>query len=487
MKKIFVVFSCSLIALFISHVVYADVTINEIMYDVEGTDTDREWIEVYNSGTDAVDLSTWKFFEGNSNHALVPFEGGSSISAGGYAVIADKPEKFKIDWPNFSGVLFDSSFSLNNDPGEELSLKDDTLTIRDTVAYVVTVGAAGDGNTLNRSGDTLTVGGATPGVVNTGVSENPPSDDDEEPPISSGGAILAPKAKTTKKEVTPPSITAEIIAKGSAVSGIPVSFDLKILGLFGETLDQGRFYINFGDGTSQELLRREKLSHVYDEEGEYIVSLEYTRNQYLLDAEPDATDRMIIKILSPAVTVSSISSDGIIEITNNSGSEADISGWVLRVDSEVFVFPKKSIILPGKKVFLALKVTKFTPGFIHANLELPTGIIASAYKNTPEPTAVFEIEQPALYLSYESELAPSYAIASEETEQLVTESNTERNDSYIPIQATAIEAIVGSDSRNIVFPIAGLIGLLGAGGGVMYYLHQKRPPKSSADDFELVE
>jgi hypothetical protein len=30
----------------------ASITINEIMYDVEGSDTDREWIELKNNGSD---------------------------------------------------------------------------------------------------------------------------------------------------------------------------------------------------------------------------------------------------------------------------------------------------------------------------------------------------------------------------------------------------------------------------------------------------
>ena len=52
------------------HVAYANILINEVMYDVEGTDTDREWIEVYNDGSESVDLSTYKLFEANTNHGL---------------------------------------------------------------------------------------------------------------------------------------------------------------------------------------------------------------------------------------------------------------------------------------------------------------------------------------------------------------------------------------------------------------------------------
>ena len=107
---------------FIAAPAYAQVRITEVMYDVPGTDTGREWLEVHNESGEAVDLSTWKFFEAESNHSLVPL-GNSMLPAGGYAVIVHTQEKFQADWPSYSGLLFDSVFSLLN-TGETLALKD---------------------------------------------------------------------------------------------------------------------------------------------------------------------------------------------------------------------------------------------------------------------------------------------------------------------------------------------------------------------------
>ncbi|MEK7071654.1 MAG: lamin tail domain-containing protein, partial [Patescibacteria group bacterium] len=54
--------------------------INEIMYDLKnGSDDGREWIEVYNNSDASVDLSTFKFFEADTNHKIVSVAGGENI------------------------------------------------------------------------------------------------------------------------------------------------------------------------------------------------------------------------------------------------------------------------------------------------------------------------------------------------------------------------------------------------------------------------
>ena len=107
-------------------VMYASetVVINEIMYDVSGTDSDREWIEIYNGGTSSVDVSSWKFFEEGSNHSLTVHIGSAVIPADGYAMIVDSPDAFLLDWPDYSGTILDSSWSSFTNTGESLALKD---------------------------------------------------------------------------------------------------------------------------------------------------------------------------------------------------------------------------------------------------------------------------------------------------------------------------------------------------------------------------
>jgi len=52
----------------------AAVVINEI---AASEPADHEWVELFNTGPDAVDLTGWKFVEDGVNHGLAPFAGGS--------------------------------------------------------------------------------------------------------------------------------------------------------------------------------------------------------------------------------------------------------------------------------------------------------------------------------------------------------------------------------------------------------------------------
>src|SRR3989338_825587 len=130
-------------ALFLPVCASAQVVISEIMYDLEGSDANREWIEIYNSGSSVVNITEWRLFEGDSNHVLTAV-GSETLATGGYAVIADDPEKFREDWPSFSGRLFDSSFSLSN-TGGTLVLRccsGGDLLDRDFISYSGDSGAA---------------------------------------------------------------------------------------------------------------------------------------------------------------------------------------------------------------------------------------------------------------------------------------------------------------------------------------------------------
>lgn len=171
----------------------AAVLISEIMYDLsEGSDTGREWIEVYNDA-ESVNLATWKLLENGKVHAIEP-EGDTVLPAGAYAVIADNAEKFLADWPVFSGALYDSSFRLNNS-GETLSLVDSSGNENDPVTFTKSLGGNGTGESLQRDGDGFAPGTPTPGRGNTTHRVEPSSNAPErEKAASRPGSVIQKSA-----------------------------------------------------------------------------------------------------------------------------------------------------------------------------------------------------------------------------------------------------------------------------------------------------
>jgi hypothetical protein len=121
---------------------------SEVYYNAPGADTGHEWVEVYNNGTEAVDLTKWRFEQGASHKINMINE--SIVLPGSYAVLADNSTQFLLDYPGYPGLLFDSTFSLNN-VGETLVLRTGPDgEIIDMLAYNSTWGGDGDGFSLEK-------------------------------------------------------------------------------------------------------------------------------------------------------------------------------------------------------------------------------------------------------------------------------------------------------------------------------------------------
>ncbi|OGH92564.1 MAG: hypothetical protein A2563_02705 [Candidatus Magasanikbacteria bacterium RIFOXYD1_FULL_40_23] len=122
---------------FVSYQVFGantDVIINEIgAYEASG----HEWIEIWNKGSEPVDIRDWKLWEENAtsqNHKLTTTT-DSVVSVGEYAVVTQDAAQFILDYPNFIGSVFDSSFVLN-ESGEEIGLIDDTGNVVEKFTYI---------------------------------------------------------------------------------------------------------------------------------------------------------------------------------------------------------------------------------------------------------------------------------------------------------------------------------------------------------------
>jgi len=104
------------------------VVVNEIFYHAPDDLDDLEWVEVYNSGEQGVDVGGWAFKKG----IQYTFAKGTTIEAKGYIVVCRNPERFKqcYNVPALGG--FSSPLS---DNGEEIVLVDAAGKQVDAVKY----------------------------------------------------------------------------------------------------------------------------------------------------------------------------------------------------------------------------------------------------------------------------------------------------------------------------------------------------------------
>ncbi len=144
-----------------------NIIINEIMYDLPGSDDEHEWIEIYNNDSVEIEVKDWKFYENGENHGLSEILGTTRLGPGAFAIIAHNASQFQSDYPSFNGNLYYSSFSLSN-TGENLILKDDDLNEMDSVTYSSSWGGDGNGKSLQLvlADGSWCEGPPTPGAAN---------------------------------------------------------------------------------------------------------------------------------------------------------------------------------------------------------------------------------------------------------------------------------------------------------------------------------
>ncbi len=465
-------FGICIVLSFIAYHAHAGLVISEIMYDVSGTDTDREWIEVQNTGTDSISLTNYKLYEANTNHSLVEYQGGVTLAPSAYAIIADSPSKFLADWPGFSGVLVDASFSLSNEQGEVLALKDSTNSVIDTVTYTPSLGAAGDGNSLQKITEGWIAATPTPGAVNssettyvdTATTENPQSDE--------------------KATSTPQKITASISVPTTVQALATTEFRATLLDTDGSPLVRGYFLWNFGDGaTYDEIQKSETVTHQYKYPGDYTVSLAYYRSRYL--AKPEITTKASVMVIPVGVVITEVNSEGAIALANKSKVDTDISGWELVTEKGNFIFPQNSFLPAGKRIYIPSEITHFEVGLLWVELRFPNRALVSVYgnKNTlpiiSEAKIVSPLQYPEKVLNTRGVEQTPLVYANDKTMD-----STITTDVVVPFGATS-----QTKSHRTLFAYGGLGIIVVGAASLIVYLRKKQKQDVFApeDEFEIVE
>lgn len=478
----------------------ASVIINEVQL----SPTENRFIELYNTSNSEVDLTGWyiqrKTQTGSSFTSLVSntnFE-NKKISGNGYFLISRSTiqgsdavvsnmtltESNVIQLKNSEGVVVDKICW--GDVSDCTDLKTSNPT---------------EGKSISRQNNSLIITTPTPGIQNQNSSTSNDSGVDTNTGENNSDTITSTNSASSSSSSSSNSINnkkiqTKISAKTFGFVGLANNLEASVLGREGETLFYGRYFWNFGDGSSKEMKVNTGggTTHTYFYPGEYRVILEYYINDY--GEVPDATDEIVLKIIPADVLVSNVGDekDFFIELTNNTTNEVDISKWMLVSNDKRFVFPKNSKIASKKKVIFS----PFVTGFIlsdKSNLKLVNAdwktVFDYGLSIAPISSSVVSVKDVSS--------APRVSLASNVQDSV--------NDFYMQDQNNSDEAfsenintdlsdtnlgasVIKSDVKNNYLIYLFLILIIFTSGGMVYFLRKSKSIKSNTqdgDDFDILD
>lgn len=380
--KLLSIFACTM---FYVVPVYA-LIITEVNFDPAGSDTDREWVEIYNDTNTNIDLTSYKFYEANVNHGIDVLSVDKNISAGEYVVLVQDINKFKADNPTYSGKIFKSSFSLSN-TGESLGLKDTEGNTINTFSYQQSQTGAKDGETIIFDGTNYLKAIATPGagnIINTGGTS------------TTTGTTTATTTQTTGintatttetsfsspiyyyRSYFPESVKIYVYAGENkvSISGAQTTFEANCVNGDKKTQSDAHFFWSFGDVATGE---GKKVSHTYKYPGEYTVNVECFANGN------KGEDKIYVKVIQPnlKIKINIINEEKTIEINNGSANEVDVGGFIIKTEGGEFkkeiILPNKLLILPKKYINLPQEILLFATGTSYVSLNSPNGKFITEY------------------------------------------------------------------------------------------------------------
>ncbi len=347
---------------------FSDLSITEIMYNFDGADTKREWVELHNNGADAITILTGSGDEsvrvyeehGSTKHshtfATEAYQGSKTISSGDFAIIAQDGAIFKSLFPSYSGTIFTVSAVSFSNTAQVIGLKIGSAgAVWSSVAYLNSWGANGDGKSLQLQNGQWIADSPTPGIGTK--SQNSGGGTGTQVPASSNATVQSSNEKSSGSLSFPtvkPRFTVSAGDDQTVIAGAEARFFGRVLGFDGKPLDGGRFLWNFGDGTIGE---GRSIVHIFRFPGTYITALS-------VSSEYEAvSDYATITAVPNPVFISEVAvgKDGFVEISNTSSVSLDIGSWIIRNETSgaKFVIPSGTKINSHSAIAFSTEIMAF--------------------------------------------------------------------------------------------------------------------------------
>jgi hypothetical protein len=132
---------CAAVLVFVPLKAPAEVIISEIMYDPQNSDTNREWVEIFNTGTSAVNIGGWQFGLPSLNEWANALPANTMLNAGQALVITPSSATLDSDWGSGINRLQVGSFpALDNDPNPSpnaatVAIRNSSGVVQDQLTY----------------------------------------------------------------------------------------------------------------------------------------------------------------------------------------------------------------------------------------------------------------------------------------------------------------------------------------------------------------
>jgi len=410
----------------------ASVYISEIMYDIDGSDDKKEWVEIYNDTAGEINLKDWRFYDG-SNHILnePPANGGRGsliLPAYSYAILSSGATTTVVNYSAYSGTVIDTVMSLGN-TSETIKVIDASGAIIDTVSYNSSMGANGDGNSLQKINGFWSAKSPTFGYINASSAQSSSSSSQESQSSSVGSSSSSSSAEavTASGSVAYNYKNEQISARAgedkTAVAGADIVLEGKALGFKKEPLENARYLWNLGDGSYKE---GKNIRHIYKYPGNYIAVLNVSSGDIL------ASDRINIKVIPNELRIIETKSE-FIKLKNKSGVILDISGWFLKAGGAIFKFPDYSLVAANSELMISSDVSKlkFADNNFSAEILYPNGSAAFSYL-------------PVSFSSSSSSLKPKEIISSQPAERKAEVAITP----FVPLKSSSSSSAVADKGQN---------------------------------------